>query len=99
MHPNTSRLSIPIPRRPLFSCLLFGLATTAEDLRQAELEANLRRAHNDPPAMDIRSGRALNDLLRAMRTLTKMRMARRILSPARAKASRRVLRAHVSCSN
>src|SRR5262249_46960486 len=39
---------------------------TAEDLRQAELEANLRRARNDPPAMDIRSGRALNDLLRAI---------------------------------
>jgi hypothetical protein len=55
-------------RRRMFDQLRYEQANTptAEDLRQAELQANLRRARNDPPAMDVWSGRALNDLLRAV---------------------------------
>jgi hypothetical protein len=37
---------------------------TAEDMRARQWQVELERARNNPPAVDIRSGRALNTLLR-----------------------------------
>jgi hypothetical protein len=46
----------------------YELATTptSEDTRQQQMMDSLRRSRSNPPAMDIWSGRALNDLLQAI---------------------------------
>jgi hypothetical protein len=46
----------------------YELATTptSEDIRQQEMMNSLRRSRSNPPAMDVWTGRALNDLLRAI---------------------------------
>jgi hypothetical protein len=46
----------------------YELATTptSEDIRQQEMMNSLRRSRSNPPAMDVWTGRALNDLLQAI---------------------------------
>jgi hypothetical protein len=41
---------------------------TAQTMRDREMESNLTWARRDPPATDVTSGKALNELLRSIRT-------------------------------
>jgi hypothetical protein len=70
---QANQSSIETARRRLaFEAELERMRPTAQTLRDRELATELNRARRDPPATEVFSGRALNELLRGIRNASQL---------------------------